>query len=128
MFLALERLLGINRKGVTRSPWIKFLWFIAAQSGVLTAWVFFRARSVGEGVSFIGNLGHFWWGWRDVSQVATAFLFVIPVFLIHVRSFLVERGLVPALGFKEKGFWAAVMLYCLLTLYGKNNAFIYFQF
>ncbi len=47
---------------------------------------------------------------------------------MHLRGLLVERGLVPASGPREKAVLAGLMLYAVLTCSGADNAFIYFQF
>ncbi len=124
--LAVERILGFQN---FKQPWVvRMIWFLVVQATVLLAWIFFRAENCGQAFEFLKNITGGNWGFSLLFQIAPAFLFVIPIGLIHLRTFLVERQWISSPGFREKAALAALMLYCVLTLYGKNNAFIYFQF
>ncbi len=117
--LALERLLGLNRvKGAAALPW-----WLVVQAVVLVTWIFFRATDVGQGVAFLQNLGAL-----DFGPLLPAFVFLVPLIGMHLRTWAVERGLVRDVSPLEKGLWAGAMLYALLTWYGRGSAFIYFQF
>ncbi|HET9869583.1 MAG TPA: MBOAT family O-acyltransferase [bacterium] len=125
--LLLERGLGFrNMEG--RSPLLRAGWFLVVQLGILVSWVFFRASDIPQGFRFLANMTGPSFAWGDLLRILPAFLFAAPVLVLHVRGFLAERGWFPAPGGREKAVWAAAMLYAVLTLYGKNNAFIYFQF
>jgi len=126
--LGLERLLGFHRTGPAQPLILRIAWFLVVQTTVLMAWIFFRSKSLEQGYCFIKNILTVGGGWEYLLQIAPAFLFVLPVFLMHLRGFLVERQWVGAPGIREKGILCGLMLYAILTIYGKNNAFIYFQF
>ncbi len=127
-FLGLERMAGMNGKDKGHSGVIVFFWSLLTQAVVLIGWIFFRAKSVTEAFHFIRNLSNVTYGWNTLGQITPAFFFILPVLLTHLRSYCVESGWMKSPGIREKGFWAAFMLYFIFTLYGKNNAFIYFQF
>jgi D-alanyl-lipoteichoic acid acyltransferase DltB (MBOAT superfamily) len=126
--LTVERVLGFHQVDHKRSLFLKIGWFLAVQAVVLVGWVFFRAESVSQAFEYLRNMASGHWGWEYLLPIAPAFLFTLPVILLHLRGFLIEGGWLKAAGPREKAVLAAVMLYLILTLYGKNNAFIYFQF
>ncbi len=125
--LAVERALGLNRTQ-DKPLAVRAGWFVAVQLVVLAAWVFFRAQDAAQGFRFLANMAGNPFGFRYLAPIAPAFLFASPVLLMHGRAFLSERGWLKAPGKGEKALICAAMLYCILTFYGKNNAFIYFQF
>jgi hypothetical protein len=47
---------------------------------------------------------------------------------MHVRAFVDERLTWTIPGPLERAVWATAMMYGVLTLYGRTNDFIYFQF
>ena len=57
-----------------------------------------------------------------------AIAFALPVLLMHLRGFLVASGRLPASGPRGKAALVGAMAVAILTLYGRSNAFIYFQF
>jgi alginate O-acetyltransferase complex protein AlgI len=126
--LALERFLGFHRMDSSRPFLLRMGWFLVVQATVLIAWIFFRSRNLEQGYHFLKNIVTVGGGWEYVLQIAPAFWFVLPIVLMHLRGFLAERQWMEAPGVKEKGILCGLMLYALFTLYGKNNAFIYFQF
>ena len=55
-------------------------------------------------------------------------LLIVPAVIIHLRALLVERFGVPPPGAVEKALATGVMLYGILTCFGENRDFVYFQF
>jgi alginate O-acetyltransferase complex protein AlgI len=126
--LGLERALGMQKPEGHRPVFLDIAWFLTVQAIVLMGWVFFRADSTVQAFQFFKNMFGSPLEGTQILKIAPAFLFVCPVFLIHLRGFLEERGWVKSPSILEKAVWGACMFYFILTLYGKNNAFIYFQF
>jgi alginate O-acetyltransferase complex protein AlgI len=127
--LAGERFLGLDRlgKGPGKAA-LKLAWFFVVQATVLVAWIFFRCSTLGGATTFLANIGACRFSPLPPLLWSVGCLGVIPVVLMHLRGHLVERGVLPGTGPREKAIWAGVMLYALLTCYGGDNAFIYFQF
>jgi alginate O-acetyltransferase complex protein AlgI len=126
--LIFERILRSNHFFETKSILRKALWFLVVQATVLMSWIFFRSETLGQSFRIFNNLFNGGFNPNYALAILPALWFVLPVILLHGRAFLVERGCVPAPGKLEKGFVCALMLYGILTLYGKINAFLYFQF
>jgi alginate O-acetyltransferase complex protein AlgI len=126
--LALERLIGVEDPRRHHRRIVTVAWFLFVQGAVLVAWVFFRADSAGDAVALLGNVfaGNYWLG--DVIRMGGSLPYVLPLVVLHVRTALCERGRAPRPGPIEKGVLSAVMLYAILTCYGRTEAFIYFQF
>jgi alginate O-acetyltransferase complex protein AlgI len=126
--LAGEKLLGLDRRREGRPAALRIAWFAVVQIGVLAAWVFFRSNTFGGATNFLatvaaGNFGELppqLWQWGAVAAA--------PLVLMHLRGVFAERGVVPACGPREKAVLAGLMLYAVLTCYGADSAFIYFQF
>jgi hypothetical protein len=124
--LVFEKVFGIDQL-TRRFSSIKILWFLIVQSVVLTAWIFFRAESVDQAVDLIHDL--FQGSWIAVNpQLLPGLAFAVPVLLFHLWGFSRENDWVPTAGYGVKGAWCAIMFYLILSFYGENNAFIYFQF
>jgi len=126
--LAVERFLGFHKDETLRSRPLRFLWFLVVQGVVLVGWVFFRAEDATQACEFLRNMVNSHLGFGFLGQIAPVYVFLLPVLVMHLRTFFVERGWMRAPGVAEKGALCALMLYCVFTLYGKNCAFIYFQF
>lgn len=129
LVLAVEKLLGFDRmakEGGRVS--LRSTWFVVVQITIVITWIFFRSASVNDAMAFLKNIAS-----CNFSSVPTLVLLgccfgVIPVALMHLRGFLVERKLLPESGSREKAILTGAMLYAILTCYGVSNAFIYFQF
>ncbi len=107
--------------------WLRRIWIFHV---VCFAWVFFRASSLSDGLSFLSGIVQ--WHWRP--ELATACLFLatwaLPMFVIDVlnehrgQEYLLERF---PLTWQYAGA-AACTLALLLFSANQLNAFIYFQF
>jgi D-alanyl-lipoteichoic acid acyltransferase DltB (MBOAT superfamily) len=108
----------------------RWLWRIVTLTIVGLAWVFFRARSVGEAVHMLSGLAHF--EWHPQFGVAAAFLAAVSALIILIDGrlevtgeeypFQNARPLIPIA--------SASILATLVAFFGATdtNAFIYFQF
>ncbi len=125
--LALERLLSINVKSKTWGVWRTLAWAAVVQVFVVVAWVFFRAEYVGQGVHVLKNavLGV---GTAPPVEVLKTMIFLLPPIVLHARVWLHERMAVALPGRIEKGLLAGLYLYAVITMHGKSDGFIYFQF
>jgi alginate O-acetyltransferase complex protein AlgI len=126
--LAIERLLGLHHdRGWMRHSVARAAWFVVVQLVVLTAWVFFRSRTVSDAGRFAGNiLAMDDWSLGAMERVGL--LFLLPIVGLHVFVWLRERALVGEPGTTVKAVLAAGMVYGLVTLYTGTADFIYFQF
>ncbi len=131
--LALERFFVIDPSTKMLVPW-KFLdtWLrrFMLFSVVSVAWIFFRAPSLHEAVSFLSGLGV--WGWRPEYWVAAKMLalFSIPLFLLDLRlEQYDEEYAFQNLDLNTRvAFGAALLLLTFTFGANQSNAFIYFQF
>jgi alginate O-acetyltransferase complex protein AlgI len=126
--LAIERMLGLqNDKGFGGFLAVRGVWFLVTQAMVLMAWVFFRSTSVAGATAFLGNIMVL-----DFDQMADwmwiGSLFLLPLVVHHLWTWAEERRLVSPLGAPSRAALAAVMAYCIVTLYAGTSEFIYFQF
>ena len=125
--LAVERLLGLSRRDVKRSAIIRFGWYIVVQTTVLLAWIFFRSVSLTEAVGFVRGILRMHFAAAD-PLLARATLLLIPLVLMHLYGFLVERRLIKPLGVRSYAALAGLMLFLILAVYGESSEFIYFAF
>lgn len=123
--LGVERLLKLHER---KSRLVAVLWYLVTQAVVMLAWVFFAAADNEQGARIVGHALSFQGLGFGRLPLATCALLILPPVLVHVRTWLVERGRLRAPGRIEKAVLAAVMLYATLTAFGVSNAFIYFQF
>jgi alginate O-acetyltransferase complex protein AlgI len=124
--LAVERALGLQDH--RRLPrWLRLGWFVAVQSAVLVAWVFFRSDDFAGALQFARNLFELDGRLPDRSMLIGA-LFLAPIAAMHFWTWLQERGAVRRLGVTPRAILAACMVYATLTLYAGASDFIYFQF
>ncbi len=126
--LVFERILRTNGFFEKKSVLIKVFWFVVVQATVLVGWIFFRSDNLGQASRIFNNLFNGGFDPENALAILPGLWFVIPVLILHLRALLTERGWIPAPRIVEKGFVGALMLYGLFTLYGKTNAFLYFQF
>jgi len=126
--LALERLLGFHHdRGWRGHMAVRGTWSLVVQAVVLTAWVFFRSRSVEEAGLFTANiLSMDDWSLGRMEQVGL--LFLLPIAGLHAFTWFCERGMVGEPGGTMKALLAAGMVYGIVTLYTSTADFIYFQF
>jgi alginate O-acetyltransferase complex protein AlgI len=124
--LAIERLLGLNRG--RHSLVITLGWAMIVQAMVLVAWIFFRSNGIAQAVTILTSI--FTGPYEMLSRQMMMFglLLVTPVALSHLRTLGIEHWAMRESSPAEKGFWAAVMFYFILTGYTINETFIYFQF
>jgi D-alanyl-lipoteichoic acid acyltransferase DltB (MBOAT superfamily) len=105
-------------------------WRVVIFHLVCLAWVFFRAPSIQEAMTFLAGLGS--WHWIPAYGVALRFLFVFtaPLLLIDLfneyrdEEYLFER----ALDMPRVAIGVATMACVALFAANQINAFIYFQF
>lgn len=126
--LAIERMLGLQSdRGIGRVAAVRAAWFVVVQAVVLVAWVFFRSSSIAEATAFVANIAALDFtilaGWTWVGT-----LFLVPLVVHHAWTFAEERRLVSPLSASARAVLAAVMAYCIVTLYAGTSDFIYFQF
>jgi alginate O-acetyltransferase complex protein AlgI len=126
--LLVERIFRSHGLVDSKSIPAQIIWFLVVQATVLFSWVFFRSTTLEQAFHFLNNFFNGGFNPSYASLFLPAFWFVLPVLLLHGRGFLSERGWLPTPGAVEKGVVSALMLYGLFTLYGKTNAFLYFQF
>jgi alginate O-acetyltransferase complex protein AlgI len=125
--LALERLLGLHRPGAVAGAVGRAAWFVVVQLVVLTAWVYFRSRSLGEANAVVANIVALD-GWALGTMEQAGLLFLAPLVALHVYTWVGERGLVRPLQPSLRAALAAGMVYAIATLYAGTAEFIYFQF
>jgi len=128
---ALRTMLGITRDSDRTGAvniWVKR---IALFHLVALCWIFFRAPSLREAVSFLAGVAN-WGGWQPDLLIALQFLvlFSLPLFLIDL--YLEHTGEEYVLATRAPALRAAVgvALFIVIALASSNNlnAFIYFQF
>lgn len=125
--LAIERLLGLNRREGRRSALIRFAWYVVVQVVVLLAWVFFRSVSLTASVHFIRGILQMHFA-APAPTLARAMLLLIPLAAMHSYGFLVERRLIKPMAIQLYAALAGLMLFLILAMYGESSDFIYFQF
>ncbi len=124
--LIVERLIGLRQE--QRSWPIKLGWAIVVQATVLIAWIFFRSNGFNQAVAILTSIIVGPYEPLSKRMLFFGFLLLFPVALIHLRTLGIERLGIPKLSPMEKGIWAAVMFYFILTGNAQNETFIYFQF
>lgn len=126
--LAVERLLGLHRdRGRGRFLAIRCAWFLVVQGVVLTAWIFFRSRSMEQAGDILRNIaGLDQWALGTMELVGL--LFMAPLVILHAYTWFTERGVVRPLRPAARAVLAAGMVYAIATLYAGTADFIYFQF
>jgi D-alanyl-lipoteichoic acid acyltransferase DltB (MBOAT superfamily) len=127
VWLSVERFLSGSRSPEERLGW---LWRPVTLLIVGLAWVFFRARSVGEAFHLLGGLGSF--EWQQRYGPALIFLGAISSLAMLMDWRLERTG--EEYPFEKASFGyaigtAAALIFLIATI-GANeaNAFIYFQF
>jgi alginate O-acetyltransferase complex protein AlgI len=126
--LALERLLGLHqRRGWAGSAAVRAGWFLVVQGLVLAAWVYFRSRSMEEAGLVLRNIAAFD-HWAVGTMEVVGLLFLLPIVVQHVFSWLREQRVVMPLKPQTRAVLAACMVYAIVTLYAATADFIYFQF
>jgi alginate O-acetyltransferase complex protein AlgI len=125
--LVLERILGLNQPE-KYPPWVRGLWYLTVQGMVLISWGFFRSKDLGQACHLVEDLFSGGLETTGLAKIAPAFVFTVPVALLHLRGYLTEKWPSVRPQFLEKAAGSGVMLYFILALYGDSSAFIYFQF
>jgi alginate O-acetyltransferase complex protein AlgI len=124
--LLIERKLGAHRLS---SGTLRLAWAGVVQATVLVAWAFFRSNSAGQALDLLGNLASLPnFASEDFGQLAMGLWFVVPILILHLRSFAIEHGWLPEVSGYERALAAGAMAYLTLSFYGTSDAFIYFQF
>ncbi|MBV9266690.1 MAG: MBOAT family protein [Acidobacteriaceae bacterium] len=97
---------------------------------VCIGWVFFRAASLHQAVTFLGGLTHLEWRPEFVTAFKFLAIFTLPLFVLDVlleqrdEEFLFEKTAVPM----QWAYASALILIVALFSANEANAFIYFQF
>jgi alginate O-acetyltransferase complex protein AlgI len=126
--LAVERLFGLQAdRGPGRFLAVRGAWFVVTQAVVLVAWVFFRSTSIENATAFLANIAVLDFG-QMVDWMWIGSLFLLPLVAHHLWTWAEERRVVSPLGARSRAALAAVMAYCIVTLYAGTSEFIYFQF
>jgi alginate O-acetyltransferase complex protein AlgI len=126
--LVVERVLGLHRSDRSRGRTaLRLAWYPVVQATVLVTWVLFRSDGLREAGMFLKNMSACRFGTAPLTPMQWL-PYLSLVGLMHGRGLLVECGRLAPSGPREKAVLAAVMLLGILTLYGINNEFIYFQF
>jgi alginate O-acetyltransferase complex protein AlgI len=126
--LAFERLLGMHNTRGWAGRWpVRVAWFGVVQALVLTAWVFFRSRHLGDAMQFLANFATMD-GWTLGRMEWVGTLFLAPLVAQHAFTWMRERGWVSEPGPATRAVLAALMVYAIVTLYAGTADFIYFQF
>jgi alginate O-acetyltransferase complex protein AlgI len=126
--LVVERFLGLQRDASGGgSRVLRLGWFFVVQALVLVTWVVFRSDSLAGAWQFTGNLLDARMAPLPASIVA-GLVFLVPVVMMHVWTWLVERGACRPLGVPARAVLAGAMLAVIATSYGSTADFIYFQF
>ncbi len=121
-----ERVLGLHRP-MPRPLVVRAAWFVVVQGAVLIAWIYFRSATVSGATTFVANLVLGAWRAPDLWMLQ-ALLFLLPVVVLHLHTWLAEQGRAPAVGMAGSAVLAAAMAYGIITLHGGTSEFIYFQF
>jgi hypothetical protein len=136
--LSLERLLrraaGMQQRPDAEAAPASFAatwaWRIVTFHLVCLAWVFFRAASIGEAMTFLAGLGS--WKWIPEYGIALRFLLVFSVPLLIIDLFNESRReeylFEHSLDMQRVAVGVAAMACVALFAANQLNAFIYFQF
>ena len=125
-WLALERLITGGGEHVS----FRWLWRIVTMTIVGLAWVFFRARSVGDAWRMLTGLGHF--EWRPQFGAAAVFLAAVSALILMVDTRLELTG--EEYPFQHARVYVPIATATVLATIvaflsaTDTNAFIYFQF
>ena len=132
--LVVERLLGIVD---AKRPTVSVLvWFVMVQLSWILSMGLFRASNLEQGAAIIdhaliGLVAVLYDGYSlgpDTDLVQFGWWLTLPVWLLHLRSWLAEHTRFGPPAMLERWAYAGVMLACLLMLYTTGQQFIYFQF
>ncbi len=129
--LALERLFGLNPEAAAHDGWIiRWMKRILLFNLVCVTWVFFRAASLRDAVSFLAGLGRFSWQPEYFTALKFLSLFAGVMFLMDLRMEAKNEEYafqnVPPL--VRVGIGATAALAIALLGANQTSAFIYFQF
>jgi D-alanyl-lipoteichoic acid acyltransferase DltB (MBOAT superfamily) len=126
--LCLERALGLHLLSRKNGHLLlKAVWFLFVQAVVLMTWILFRSDRLQHAAAYLSNIAHCRFN-LPLPTPGRVLPFIGVVAIMHLRGFLVERNVLPPCGPREKAVYAGIMLFMVLTCYGSNNEFIYFQF
>jgi D-alanyl-lipoteichoic acid acyltransferase DltB (MBOAT superfamily) len=129
--LAVERLFGIDQDEANKSGWI-VIWLrrILLFNLVCVTWVFFRAQSIHEALTFLRGLGRFDWQPEYLTAFKFLALFSIPMFLMDLRLEKAQEEYVfqRSSAWFRTGLGFAAMAAVAFFAANQANAFIYFQF
>jgi D-alanyl-lipoteichoic acid acyltransferase DltB (MBOAT superfamily) len=129
--LAVERFFGLADAGAEKRSFIG-TWArrIVIFHLVCLAWVFFRALSLNDSMTYLGQIGSLAWSAPLVPATVMLVGFTLPFFLMDLG---VERARSEYIGERSPLIvqdFIGVMIVVILVLFSaaNSNAFIYFQF
>lgn len=125
--LAVERLLGLQRIHREGAAFPRFLWYLVVQITVMITWIYFRSDSLSQANGMVATLLHFHFQEPPRAVLVTT-VFLIPVVVMHLFGFLVERRAILPLSRIQTAILAGAMVFMTLIAYGGTSDFIYFQF
>lgn len=154
--IALERLFGISdwvdrqlkiRQGSAENGSSLFktlrvnylyllIWFVLVQLIWIIGMAVFRSENGSESFIVLENIAHVLLFNQSLNAIdektlrtlGLAWVFTLPVFLFHIRTFLYEQRFLPERNVYERSIYVGGMTFLICTLYSTNQAFIYFKF
>ena len=107
-------------------------WYLFVQGYWAFSMIFFRSVDLQQATDIVINLVDALGAAGDVGAAAkplqAAGILTLPIVLMHVRAWGVEKGRLPAAGPREYALYAGIMSAMILTMYAQPRSFIYFQF
>ena len=111
------------------------LWYLVVQLTWIFSMAFFRSQELTEAWQVLQNSLH---GFimlpvngltlnEDKGHMGAAVWLMIPVFLLHLRTFISEQFEIRSRVW-ERCIYAGFMTFSLMTIYATDQQFIYFQF
>lgn len=132
--LAVERLVGIGRisAGIMRT----LAWYVLVQLTWVLSLGLFRASDLDQGlamvefalIGLVELLSGAYVIPDGIDLVQLGWWLTLPVWLMHLRSWLTENTRLGPPATIERSGYAGAMLAALLMLYSSSQNFIYFQF
>jgi len=128
-FLSIERILGWPEI-FKKSKFLKLLGWFFVTTQVLVAWVFFRAKDVGQAWEIVKTMFSF----SGSLQTGWGLNGTIYVSIIVIREMIVASGIREKIDWSiQKWMWFETVVYALLITFivffrGVGSEFIYFQF
>ncbi|MFT5112670.1 MAG: alginate O-acetyltransferase complex protein AlgI [Parasphingorhabdus sp.] len=109
------------------------VWYFVVQLIWILSLIFFKSAEFEQAIQILENLFEFHpptepTGRERYHYVLIGWGLVVPVILMHLRTFIVERYASLTICSTERLIYAGIMLGLTSTLYASPRSFIYFQF